>query len=120
MSGRPEVKISLASKGKDGEREYVDLFAFWRNERGQLGGKVDRGVAAIKIVRKDGTQEVIKPDEKGYLDGWFINAKVESAGESTQQRAQRPSNARSPQSSGKATAFEDDFVDDSIPFDGAH
>lgn len=116
MSGRPEVKISLASKGKDGEREYVDLFAFWRNERGQLGGKVDRGVAAIKIVRKDGTQEVIKPDEKGYLDGWFINAKVESAGEPPRTQRQ-PSGARGGQSSGKqSTAFEDDFVDDGLPF----
>jgi hypothetical protein len=115
MSGRPEVKISLASKGKDGDREYVDLFAFWRNERGQLGGKVDRGVAAIQIIRKDGTKEIVKPDEKGYLDGWFINAKVESAGESAPQRTQRSSNARPPQSRREEPV--DDFVDDDIPFD---
>lgn len=118
MSGRPEVKISLASKGKDGEREYVDLFAFWRNEKGHLSGKVDRGVAAIKIVRKDGTQEVIKPDEKGYLDGWFINAKVETDGDKRIAAAQYKSNARPQQS--KREEPVDDFVDDDIPFDRAH
>lgn len=118
---KPEVKISLASKGH-GEKEYVDLLAFWRNDKGHLSGKVDRGIAAIVIKRRDGSTEEITPDEKGYLEGWFINARVESAQAAPQRGQQRvPQRAQSrPQSgnqrAGRDEPIEDDFEDSDIPF----
>lgn len=121
---KPEVKISLASKGH-GEKEYVDLFAFWRNDKGHLSGKVDRGIASIVIKRRDGSTEEIAPDEKGYLEGWFINARVESAQAAPQRGQQRPPQRTQsrPQSGNQRAGRDefptDDFVDDDIPFDGA-
>lgn len=123
---KPEVKISLASKGH-GEKEYVDLFAFWRTDKGHLSGKVDRGIASIVIKRRDGSTEEIVPDEKGYFEGWFINARVESEGDKRIAQSQyRSQNQRPPQrtqsrpQSGNQRAGRDeppdDFADDELPF----
>lgn len=125
---KPEVKISLASKGH-GEKEYVDLLAFWRNDKGHLSGKVDRGIASIVIKRRDGSTEEIAPDEKGYLNGWFINARVESEGDkriaqsqyrSQNQNQRAPQRTQSRPQSGNQRAGRDeppdDFEDSEFPF----
>jgi hypothetical protein len=74
--GKPEVKVYLKSKAG----QFLDLFAFWRNDNGMLSGKCDRGVVAIKAVMADGSEVVLKPNEKGYIDGWFVNVRMPDGG----------------------------------------
>lgn len=86
MSTRPEIKVFFKAVAKDGG--YVDLCAFWRNEsNGMLSGKLDRNVKAIKFVLADGSEKVLKTNEKGIVDGYYLNVRVESEGGASPAKA---------------------------------
>ena len=108
MAGRPEVKVYLKSKAG----QFLDLFAFWRNDNGMLSGKCDRSVVAIKAVLADGSEVVLRPNEKGIIDGWFVNVRLpEGASAPSPQRAQPTTARRAP------PPAADDFPDDDgLPF----
>lgn len=116
---RPEIKVFFKAVAKDGG--YIDLCAFWRNEsNGMLSGKLDRNVRAIKVVMADGSEKVLRTNEKGIVDGYYLNVRVES------EAPAKPGYTRvAPVARGgyggasKKPAGDmppDDFDDDSIPF----
>lgn len=105
---RPEIKVYFKSAEQGGG--FADLCAFWRNDRGMLSGRLDRRVRAIKIEREDGSEVVLKPDEKGVVSGWYLNARTEDAGAATRAPRSRPSAGS--QRSGPI----DDMPDDDLPF----
>jgi hypothetical protein len=107
MAGKPEVKVYLKSKAG----QFLDLFAFWRNDNGMLSGKCDRGVVAIKAVMADGSEVVLKPNEKGYIDGWFVNVRLPEG-----QSAPSPQRAQPTTRRAAAPPPVDDFDDGDLPF----
>lgn len=104
---KPAIKVYMKSASGGG---FLDLVAFWRGDNGMLRGSFDRGVKAIKIVDRDGREHVLRPDEKGRVDGWYLNAREESAAPAPRARAAaRPA----PRDDG-ADLFGDDT--DDVPF----
>jgi len=105
MAGeKPAIKVYLKSATGGG---FLDLVAFWRGDNGMLRGSFDRSVRAIKIVDRDGKEHVIRPDEKGRVDGWYVNAREDT--QPAPARGQRPAARPAPQ--------VDDFPDDGdLPF----
>jgi hypothetical protein len=88
---RPALKVYLKSAR---ERQYVDLFAFWRGERGLTG------------TLEDGTTVRVRRDDQGRVDGWYINARED--GGRTPQRA--PARAQ------RQPELPDVESDDDLPF----
>lgn len=112
MSTKPEIKVFF--KAVDGSG-YVDLCAFWRGDNGMLRGKLDRNVKAIKVVMADGSERVLKTGEKGIVDGYYLNVRVESEGAAAPAKAGYTRAApvtRKP----AADMPADDFDDSEIPF----
>jgi hypothetical protein len=108
---KPEIKVFF--KRADGSG-YVDLCAFWRGDNGMLRGSLDRRVVAIKVLREDGTSEVLTAGEKGRVEGMFLNCRVEGEQRGAPPaRAAAPTKFRIPRSPSAADDFPDD---DSIPF----
>lgn len=106
--GRPEVKVYLKSKAG----QFLDLFAFWRNDNGMLSGKCDRSVVAIKAVLADGSEVVLRPNEKGYIDGWFVNVRLPEGQPAPSPQRSQPTTRRA-----NAAPPADDFIDDDgLPF----
>lgn len=106
---KPEIKVYFKAAADGGG--FADLCAFWRNERGMLSGRLDKSVRAIKIVRQDGSEVVLRPDERGIVDGWFLNARTELAASAAPVRGATHTRRVA------APAAADDFPDDSdIPF----
>lgn len=114
MSTRPEIKVFL--KAQDGGG-YVDLAAWWRGENGMLQGRFDRSVRAIKVVLKDGSEKVVRVNEKGYADGHYLNIRIEEGGAPA---AAKPGYTRTAPVTRRGASDDmpaDDFVEDSdIPF----
>lgn len=73
---KPDVKVFF--KAVDGSG-YVDLCAFWRGDNGMLRGKLDRNVKAIKVVLADGSEKVLRMSEKGIVDGYYLNVRMEDS-----------------------------------------
>jgi hypothetical protein len=99
---RPALKVYLKSAR---ERQYVDLFAFWRGERG-LTGTLDRSVVELAVTLEDGTTVRVRRDDQGRVDGWYINARED--GGRTPQRA--PARAQ------RQPELPDVESDDDLPF----
>jgi hypothetical protein len=107
MADKPEIKVFF--KRADGSG-YVDLCAFWRGDNGMLRGSLDRKVVAIKVLRDDGSFEVITAGEKGRVEGMFLNCRIEG-----EARGAPPARAAAP--TRRAAPPADDFPDDDgIPF----
>mgnify|MGYP001165589673 CR=1 FL=1 len=109
MSSKPEVRVFF--KRADGSG-YVDLCAFWRGDNGMLRGLLDRRVVAIKVLREDGSSEVLKAGEKGRVEGMFLNIRTEG-----EQRATTPQRGQPTTKRANEPPPVDDFIDDdSLPF----
>lgn len=103
---KPEIRVYFKAAGGGG---FADLCAFWRNARGMLSGRLDKTVRAIKVTRQDGSEVVLRPDDRGIVDGWFLNARTEAAPPAPPRGATHTRRAAAP-------APADDFPDDDIPF----
>ena len=108
MADKPEIKVYF--KQAEGGA-FADLCAFWRNDKGMLSGRLDKRVVAIKVQLADGSERVMRPDEKGRVEGWYLNCRVEG-----EQRASSPQRAQPTTARRAPPPGVDDFVDDSIPF----
>lgn len=116
MSTRPEIKVFF--KAVDGSG-YVDLCAFWRGDNGMLRGKLDRNVRAIKAVMADGSERILRTNEKGIVDGYYLNVRVESEAPAKPGYTRVAPVARGGYGGAKKPADDmppDDFDGDSIPF----
>jgi hypothetical protein len=116
MSTRPEIKVFF--KAVDGSG-YVDLCAFWRGDNGMLRGKLDRNVRAIKVVLADGSEKVLKTSDKGIVDSYYLNVRVESEGPAAPAKAGYTRAApvtRGGASKAPVDMPADDFDEDDIPF----
>lgn len=110
MSGKPEIKVFF--KRADGSG-YVDLCAFWRGDNGMLRGSLDRRVVAIKVLREDGSSEVLKAGEKGRVEGMFLNIRIEGEQRTTTPQRGQPTTKRA----NEPPPPVDDFIDDGdLPF----
>lgn len=108
MSGKPAIKVFLKPINGSG---FVDLVAYWRGDNGMLRGAFDRSIDTITIVRKDGATVTLRPDEKGRVDGYYINAREESGSASSRGPSRQQT---MPVTRGPSRPADDDG---DIPFD---
>jgi hypothetical protein len=107
MSTKPEIKVYF--KAADGGG-FADLCAFWRSDNGMLSGRLDKKIVAIKVLLSDGSERVLRPDDKGRVDGWYLDCRIEG-----EARGAPPARAAAP--TRRAAPPTDDFPDDDeIPF----
>ncbi len=95
---KPDVRVVAKAKTpKEGQKQYADIGAWWRQEDGRLRGGWDRNIVAVK-----------------FADGRVLQ--VADAFLNLQETATQPapgSHARAPASPPPPA---DDFGDDNLPF----
>jgi hypothetical protein len=109
---KPELKVAI----KDVESKQVtSLFAFWRNDNGQLSGRLDGRVKAMKVLLDDDSVVTLRRTDERRTSH-FINCYENDGGGGG--RTPAPAQRGGPR--GGAREFADDaggFGSDDIPFD---
>jgi hypothetical protein len=105
---KPELKVAL----KDAESGQVThLFAFWRNDGGQLSGRLDGRVKAIKVLLDDDSVVTLRRTDERRTSH-YVNAYENDSGGGGGGRTPAPAQRGAPR--GGAREFADDS--DELPF----